>query len=157
MFTAKFTLGGNLCKSLFCRIEFPIGYGTVLESIVHIIYNIAPLSKFQILTISENAFHHNSMLHTIYLSHNRLKSIPTELFQPLALLEDVYLENNQLQVIESAHFHGLVNLKRVRLQDNQLTSIGSEAFISSVSLSELYLESNRLETPERLDSKTYYI
>ncbi len=89
---------------------------------------------------------HIESVTTIRLDHNRLTSLPQEIFHGLNRLYQLHLDNNQLTTLPQEIFQGLNSLQELYLGNNQLTTLPKGIFQGLNSLQLLYLDNIRLTT-----------
>ncbi|XP_041475033.1 G-protein coupled receptor GRL101-like isoform X1 [Lytechinus variegatus] len=128
-----------------------------------------PLTELFHLEIEEDAFAHNSFLHTLVLKGTTLDSLTRGMFRGLSSLEYLNLDdnlihnltvdsfahltklqsltlaNNQLTVIESGSFDGLRNLRSLNLDFNLITVIAEGAFYDLIQLRVLFLTTPEIQ------------
>ncbi|XP_067012092.2 chaoptin [Anabrus simplex] len=85
-------------------------------------------------------------LEEIYMSFNRLNSIPTHAFKDLAALQQLYIDDNSISHIEWRAFMNLGRLRVLQLRGNKLVDIAPEAFQNLPALELLDLAYNELRS-----------
>ncbi|XP_065179812.1 leucine-rich repeat-containing protein 15-like [Sycon ciliatum] len=81
----------------------------------------------------------------LYLSSNRLASLPPDVFANLTLLQYLYLGGNHIQNLSDGVFSGLTNLEQLRLHDNQIQNLSDGVFSDLPNLGTLHLHDNQIQ------------
>jgi Leucine-rich repeat (LRR) protein len=87
-------------------------------------------------------------LKNIFLSENKLKTIPPGCFVGSVFLEELELNNNKIELLPAGCFLGLSKLKNLDLNDNLLTKIPYQCFLDLRSLRNLFLMRNSIKELE---------
>ena len=80
----------------------------------------------------------------IFLSNNKITTIPTGTFSSFSGVTELYLDKNIIGQLEVGSFQGLTSLRKLILTSNLLTVIPDLQVLGS-SLTELYLEKNQIQ------------
>ena len=135
------------------QLKLPQGITTIPE------YFFVGLTHLQKLFLSKNrltslppSIGRLTSLQKLFLSNNKLTSLPPEIGQ-LRSLRELFLSNNRLTELP-AEIRNLTSLQKLSLSNNRLTSLPPE--IGQLrSLSELFLSNNRLtELPAEIENLT---
>ena len=86
------------------------------------------------------------------LSHNKLITLPNDLFSKLSLLEKLYLNNNRIKMVNRYTLGNLQNVISLDMEMNMIEFIDSKAFCRLKHLQVLQLSNNRL----RYTNKTVF-
>ena len=104
------------------------------------------LSKIGITAIQSEAFSNlNDTLEYLYLDHNKLETMPEDVFDGLGQLKTLYLGNNQLKIVIPSWFSQLPALEYLYPARNQFDSIPDKSFNKLHKLKSLLLHSLRLK------------
>ena len=104
------------------------------------------LSDGSIESLEAGDFSGLTNLTTLYLSRNRLGTLPEGVFADLASLEYLNLSYNQLRVLPVGLFSGLTNLTILHLSRNHLSTLPEGVFAGLTSLRDLDLWYTQLRT-----------
>ena len=78
----------------------------------------------------------------LYLSNNKLTSLPDNIFNSLTQLQTLRLYDNNLTSLPENIFNSLIRLQTLSLYSNNLSSLPENIFNSLTQLQELYLSNN---------------
>ena len=105
------------------------------------------LSSIAITAIQSGAFSDLSdTLESLYLDHNKLETMPEDVFGGLGQLKNLYLPNNQFKTVIPAWFNPLPALEHLSLSLNQFETIPDKTFNKLHKLRKLELSANQLKT-----------
>lgn len=105
------------------------------------------LTHNKIKTVAQLGFGRGcgSNLHSLDLSHNEIKSLPEESeLVKLRSLQHLYLQHNNITDISSEAFNGLMSLRVLNISHNRLQVLPEGIFTNSRELREIYLNDNAL-------------
>ncbi|XP_053679066.1 leucine-rich repeat neuronal protein 3-like [Anopheles nili] len=91
------------------------------------------------------------------LNHNKITTVPDNVFANVSTLVELRLSGNQLTVLTTDAFAGLTMLKLLDLSDNRISTIEVHAFSSSIHLERLILSNNSLGTLLNHTDSTLYL
>jgi Leucine-rich repeat (LRR) protein len=104
------------------------------------------LYKNRLSTIAETVFYPLPLLEHLDLRHNRLQELQSATFRPLChTLKWLYLSHNSLYLLPSDLFAGLFHLQTLFLNHNSLIKLDITLFNDLVQLKELDISGNKLE------------
>lgn len=99
----------------------------------------------QLTGISKENFVGLKMLKELFMTNNKLQTIPGDAFNDLSNLELLDLQDNMIEILDTATFSQLQSLKRLNLGHNKLTSLPSNLFKGNVYLQEILMGRNDLK------------
>ena len=94
--------------------------------------------------IGKSCFRNLEGVHVINLSKNKLKSLPSELFQGQDSLLELRLDHNNISIIPNKIFKTVTQIKRIDLHSNKLSNIPKELFSKLKNIEILHLEDNQI-------------
>ncbi|XP_004526120.1 peroxidasin [Ceratitis capitata] len=97
-----------------------------------------------IRTLDKEAFSGLVNLKQLHLGNNQIQDIPEYLFQPSKNLKAIYLENNNIKEIREGTFDNLLQLNQLNLQNNKLVTVPSDEFAHLRNLQHLQIDKNPL-------------
>ena len=100
------------------------------------------IESSQLIEIKSMDFHGMQDLEYISLWHNKLTSVPSNVFATLTKLRILFLSANQIQELSNGIFSNNVNLETIHLYSNKIKFIGSELFNGLTKLNKLNLIDN---------------
>ena len=104
------------------------------------------LSNNRLESLPSDVFRNLSQLQWLYLYNNRLESLPSDVFRNLSQLQWLILYNNRLELLPSDVFRNLSQLQLLYLYNNRLESLQSSVFRNLSQLQTLFLYNNSLES-----------
>eukprot|EP00062_Callorhinchus_milii_P010408 gi/632955268/ref/XP_007893385.1/ PREDICTED: leucine-rich repeats and immunoglobulin-like domains protein 1 [Callorhinchus milii] len=105
------------------------------------------LSYNKLVSIDPSVFIELPNLREVRLDHNELTMIP-ELGAASAHLISLYLHHNKIRSIEANHLKLYKSLETLDLTNNEITEIRNNCFTQGLKIKDLYLGNNRLSTLE---------
>ncbi|KAK7884892.1 hypothetical protein WMY93_028015 [Mugilogobius chulae] len=123
----------------------------VFDNATDLVWVVLFQNKLNSEKIGKNVFIKLKNLDRLYLNHNELTRIPSNLPKSIT---DLRLGHNKISKISSSSFDGMVDLTNLQLQANEIDNVGG-AFKGLKSLSRLDMRKNKLKKipdnlPERL-------
>ena len=94
-----------------------------------------------------------TILTTVNLRQNAIKSLSYDSFNGMSHLENLYLSHNELEIVNAGDLRGLTKMSVLLLDNNMISEIQRRSLSDLKQLSILRLDNNRLTT---LDYKLFY-